>query len=1136
MRSYVLHIIAWLCITLLAGCMSHGHHIEGACVVDELNQKAYSWRYRNLDSTAHYAAWAYDAAFRYRHGKTVACNMLGFVAYMQMDYDTALQWYDEVDGLAGCELERLVADVGRMNVYLRLSDNLAFYNCRVSALKRLAHINEEAEFFSPVEKGRLQSAVNDLHMVSALHHHTIGQRPEARAEMGLVTDDEALRADSSQWLMVQYLKGIGFDVEGDTYEQRMLRRYTHLSNCLRTGRAGGYGYFVGLASSGLSDLLADSLRCAYISQHRPNSFAQLVDDSEEVALALAHDAWHCLHAYGDQYGVANATVQIASLYNRRGDYTMALDTLLCLLGGDAQLVPDVLCRLHEESSLAYAGVGDKNMSDYHRNQYLDLLETTRQDKELEGRYLSLKHQRRTITMLLCVVVAGMALLGLLVAWLSKRRRIKGGGYEQQLQDLLHETEKRVYLQQRHVEAGKRGNVVRKATFSMVTGMMPYIDRMVHEVDRLQQPSVWDNAELRQRKLDYIGELAGEINTLNEVLSRWVKTTQGVVELHIESFALTDVFDMIGRSSSSFSLRGIQFEVQPTSAVVKADKALTFFMLNTLADNARKFTSEGGRVSVVAEECEGYVELSVSDTGAGMSDADISRILCEKVYDAADIGHDLPPEQRKNKGGGFGLLNCKGIIEKYRKTDPLFEVCRLGIDSRIGEGSRFWFRLPKGVRRMMILCMILLPSMLHAGTSFSEESMEEDTSYSPLLIQASAYADSVYYANVNGQYEEALSFADSALYYLNVHHLQYADPYIAPLTATRNRASDVEAQWWLSDFSTDYHTILDVRNELAVANLALRRWDNYRYNNRIYNDLYKLISEDRSLIDYCNRMQLYNSNISLAVLFCVLLVLGYVVVLIYTFMGRVNHAYHDIESVEDEERRVRHEGNRLHVQNMVLDNCLSTIKHETIYYPNRIKQLVPRLAESDERLQMKELVDYYKVVFTTLANCASRQLDEVTFRRSEVSADVLLQRAASYHTKAVRLCKDAPALVIEYCDEQVSCDVELTDFLLEQLIEASLVLSPTDHLLLKADGDGAFVRFTLVNTSRILSPEELQSLFTPRCIKSSQDGQLQGTAYIVCRQIIREHDSHFNHMGCRIKAESTAEGHSIWFTLPRMIKS
>lgn len=1128
------YLVLGLCAMWLVGCSAHGGHSAGLHPVDEFNRRAYAWRYRNLDSMQHYATRAYEEAGRYRHGRTVACNMLGFVAYMQMDYEAALGWYDEVDRQAGCELERLVADVGRMNVYLRTTDNLEFYNCRVRATKRLAHINEEVDVFSLVEQRRLQSAVNDLYMVTALHHYMIGQRPEAHAEMDKVPDDEALRADSAQWLMALYLRGIGLDVDGDTREQRMLRRYSYLNNCLRAGRDGGYGYFEGLASSGLAELLADSLRRSYVAHHRPNSFAQLADSTEEVVFALARNARQRLHTYGDCYGVVNATIQTASLYNRKGECGKALDILFGLLESDTLLVPDALCRLHEEASVAYAGLGDKAASDNHRNEYLDLLETTRQDKELESRYLSLKRQQRTMNIWLGTVVVGFVLLVALIALFSWHRRSKGSGYEQQLRSLLQETEKRVYLHQRHVAAGKRDNVVRKATFSMVAGMMPYIDRMAHEVERLQLPEVWGDAELRTRKLEYISELTEEINHLNEVLAHWIKTTQGMVNLHIESFPLNEVLEMIGRSSASFAMRGITLEVQPTDAVVKADKALTFFMLNTLADNARKFTSEGGHVIVGARQYDEYVELSVTDNGVGMSTEDIHRILREKVYDASAIGGDLPPGQRKNKGSGFGLLNCKGIIEKYRKTDSLFEVCRLGIDSRVGEGSRFWFRLPKGIRRLTtLLYVMMLPALAMAGEAvvLSNDWAQQEP-YDTLLIQASSFADSVYFANVDGRYEEALSFADSAIAYLNAHHRKYATEYIAPLTAVRGAGNDVEISWWLSDFATDYHTILDIRNELAVANLALQRWDDYRYNNRMYNDLYKLISEDRSLIDYCNRMQRYNSNISVAVLICVLLVLGYLALILYGFMGRVENVYRDIETVEDDERRARHEENRLHVQNMVLDNCLSTIKHETVYYPNRIKQLVEHLEQRDERMQMKELVNYYKVVFTTLVGCASRQLEEVTFRRSEVKASELLHRAAAYHAKRCRTCFGIPQPTVEATDDTVLCDVSLTDFLFEQLVDASLAVSPSDALHLEAKTDGDFVRFSLTNTSRSMSAEMLQTLFYPSRISNGCDGCLQGAEYIVCRQIIREHDAHFNHIGCRIKAEASATGYTIWFTLPR----
>ena len=968
-KLFVRYLTVCMCAVWLMGCSAHSGHAVGAHEADRLNRVAREWSYRNLDSTAYYASQAYEAATRYRHGRSVASNLLGFVAYMQMDYEQALHWYDEVNDESGCELERLVADVGRMKVYLRTADNLAFFNCRAIAMQRLAHIEEEVYGFMPAEKARLRSVVNDLSMVTALHHHMMGQRPEAHAELANVDENDLLRTDTVQWLMLQYLKGLGLGVEDDTREQRILRRYTHLNTCLREGREGGYIYFEGIALSGLSELLSDSVRSGYVAQNRPNSYSQLTENDDSKVLSLLNDALQCLQSYGDRYGVTNGKVVEASLLNKRGDYTIALDTLFRLLG-DSMLMPNILYRVHEEASVAYAGLGNKEASDNHRNLYLDLLETTRQDKELEGRYMELKRQRGMMNLLLGLVLIGVTVFVVIIALLSRRRRHHQKGYEHQLREVLEETEKRVYLHQMHVAKGKRENVVRKATFSMMTGMIPYIDRMAHEIERLQRAEAWDDIEQRERKLGYIAELSDEINHQNEVLAQWVKTTQGVVNLHIETFPLSEVLNMIERSSANFALKGLTLEVQPTDAVVKADKALTFFMLNTLADNARKFTPEGGRVVVGAKICDDYVELFVYDNGIGMSAQDVAHIMREKVYNAAEIGHDLPPEQRKNKGSGFGLLNCKGIIEKYRKTDALFELCQMGIDSRIGEGSRFWFRLPKGVRRLMtMLCVVLLPWSVSAHEQEHQFSAPPQTD--TLLVQAAIFADSVYFANVAGRYEEALSYADSALVYLNAHHRKYAEEYIAPLVANRGE-TDVEIRWWLSDYATDYHTILDIRNEMAVANLALRRWNDYRYNNRIYNDLYILISEDRSLIDYCNRMQRYNSNISIAILICVLLALGYLAVLIYTFMERVGVMYRDIETVEDDERRVRHEENRLHVQNMVLDNCLSTIKHETVYYPNRIKQLVSRIGEHDERLQMKELVDYYKVVFTTLTECASRQ--------------------------------------------------------------------------------------------------------------------------------------------------------------------
>ena len=129
------------------------------------------------------------------------------------------------------------------------------------------------------------------------------------------------------------------------------------------------------------------------------------------------------------------------------------------------------------------------------------------------------------------------------------------------------------------------------------------------------------------------ELVDKINEYNAILTSWVKMKQGSISLNIENFELNDLFNLIRKGSRAFEMKHLRLEILPTEISVKADKALTLFMINTLAENARKYTPQGGYVKVYASQSLEYVEVSIEDSGIGLSAEDIACILEEKVYDS-----------------------------------------------------------------------------------------------------------------------------------------------------------------------------------------------------------------------------------------------------------------------------------------------------------------------------------------------------------------------------------------------------------------------------------------------------------------------------------------------------------------------
>ena len=625
-----------------------------------------------------------------------------------------------------------------------------------------------------------------------------------------------------------------------------------------------------------------------------------------MPLRMAQLALEKFREYDDLYQIAGAYVSIGKYLNAHGRYSEALDTLTKALDcvnqhhllyyhykadtldklwpyaeGDTtytgvpwiteekvKTVPEWISRIREQLSVSYAGLGMKHASDYNRNIYLDILNFTRQDKELESRYISLEAGSRQMTLVLSVVIVGLVLVVILWWFFNKSSKTRNQVDVERLQQILSlcrditssipmnvpliqqgidqlfgkgrmtleipeegkaalvpvhrlskdekalvhvlepyiiwaadneqmvealsderiQLEKQRYVYEQHIAGNKRQNLIKKACLAIVNGINPYIDRILNEVHKLTEKGYIDDEKIKKEKYQYIDELVTTINEYNDILALWIKMKQGTLSLNIETFGLNELFDLLGKGRRAFEMKEQTLEIEPTHAMVKADRALTLFMINTLAENARKYTPEGGVIKVYARTTDSYVEISVEDNGRGISAEDVAQIIGEKVYDSRVIGMKNATdadELKENKGSGFGLMNCKGIIEKYKKTNELFRVCVFNVESELGKGSRFYFRLPSGVRKVIgvLLCLLLpfgmgsclydpIPPMLQDTDSIV---VITDSAYEDLLDAASDYANAAYFANVDEQYEIALQYADSAILLLNEHYQKYARP-------------------------------------------------------------------------------------------------------------------------------------------------------------------------------------------------------------------------------------------------------------------------------------------------------------------------------------------------------------------------
>jgi PAS domain S-box-containing protein len=170
-----------------------------------------------------------------------------------------------------------------------------------------------------------------------------------------------------------------------------------------------------------------------------------------------------------------------------------------------------------------------------------------------------------------------------------------------------------------------------------------------------------------------------IRMINDILDI-KKVESGKLELKRCQLKASDVVQETVRNVQGMADEfGIAMAVQiETEQLIEGDHDRLVQVLMNLVSNAVKFSPSTGNVAIKVEESGGMVRFAVEDKGPGISSDDVGKLF--EMFQQLSM-----PVSPKRQGSGLGLAISKSLVELHGG--------RIGVNTKLGEGSCFWFELP-----------------------------------------------------------------------------------------------------------------------------------------------------------------------------------------------------------------------------------------------------------------------------------------------------------------------------------------------------------------------------------------------------------------------------------------------------------
>ena len=189
----------------------------------------------------------------------------------------------------------------------------------------------------------------------------------------------------------------------------------------------------------------------------------------------------------------------------------------------------------------------------------------------------------------------------------------------------------------------------------------------------------DNKALREKHVETILEETDYLTHFVNDLLDLSRVESGLGQLNSESVDLKALTKDVLCRFKNLERTGYTFAIHGEGTMVCDENKIRQVIYNFIT-NAVNYSTDKKQIDIYMIEQRGYITYCVRDYGRGMADEDRDKIW-ERFYRGRDN------HERQVVGTGLGLFICKNILDLHG-----FDY---GVKSKLGVGSTFYFKGPKG---------------------------------------------------------------------------------------------------------------------------------------------------------------------------------------------------------------------------------------------------------------------------------------------------------------------------------------------------------------------------------------------------------------------------------------------------------